>query len=300
MWYSTAKPLRAKFVCSTATLDADPAARAEYDELRRLFGGLNAAQQTVAPEGLLAEVLSKVPGPAHAASIGCANFLRGGVYLFQIRCGGGKKDRPIRAARTQRSFQGEHNMRKADMSEQTNKTKFWIGGAIVVVALVVASRYFDIPSSHDMSGTIVPAQRSVAVQPGAGDVTGTGSDSSQTGLQSAQIGATSDAAIDAARSDAAKSDAARLDAARNDASRSDAARLDSAKSDAAKADAARLDAAKADAMKSDAAKFDAAKSDAMKADAAKFDAAKSDAMKVGCRQVRRGQKGCHAVRRSKG
>jgi anti-sigma factor RsiW len=257
-------------------LAADPAACTEYEELRRLFEGLNAIRKTAPPEGLLAEVLAKMPRQ-HTRHRRLRQLSSRWRVLISdsIRL----RERSLnRVMGTQRDFQGEHNMRNKVMSEQKSKRTLWIGGGIAVVALIIAWRFFDIPASNDMSGTIAPAHRSVAEQPGASDVTG--SAAGQAGSPSAQAGATADAAIDAARSDAAKSDAAKFDAAKSDAAKADAARFDAAKSDAAKADAARFDAAKSDAAKADAARFDAAKSDAAKADAARFDAAKSDAAKA--------------------
>ena len=250
-------------------LATDPAALTEYEELRRLFEGLNAARKADPPEGLLAGVLAKMP--------------RRRARRHRLRQLSSRWRVLISDSRTQRDFQGEHNRRNAVMSGQSSKRNLWIGGGIAVLALIVASRYFDVPASRDMSGTIAPAQRSVAAQPGAGDVTGTGV--GQADSSSSAAGTTVDAAIDAAKSDAAKSDAARVDAAKADAAKADASRFDAAKADAMKADAARFDSAKADAMKADAARFDSAKADAMRADAAKadagrFDAAKSDAAKA--------------------
>ncbi len=45
-------------------LAADPAARAEFDELRRLFDGLAGVPKEFPPEGLYASVMANVPRPA--------------------------------------------------------------------------------------------------------------------------------------------------------------------------------------------------------------------------------------------
>jgi len=115
------------------------------------------------------------------------------------------------------------------MSEQpsglSSKRKLWIGAGVAAVAIVVAARYFDLPPSHDMSGTIAPANRSVAAQPGAGDVNGTSTTDAQTTQNGVVAGSSDSAARDAAgRADSAARDAAARDSAARDA----AARSDSA------------------------------------------------------------------------
>ena len=53
-------------------LAADPAARAHYDELRRLFDDLHRVPKAYPPEGLVASVLANIPqNPLSAGS--CAN-----------------------------------------------------------------------------------------------------------------------------------------------------------------------------------------------------------------------------------
>ena len=104
----------------------------------------------------------------------------------------------------------------------SRKPKLWIGAGIAVIATVLVARYFDFPPQMGTQGTIAPAKRFVAEQPGAGDVNGGQSDPSR----SVPPGSTDDAAHDAASNsvkDAASNsvkDAASnsvRDAARNDA-----------------------------------------------------------------------------------
>jgi len=100
----------------------------------------------------------------------------------------------------------------------SRKPKLWIGAGIAVVAIVLVARYFDFPPQSDTQGTIAPAKRFVAEQPGAGDVNGGQSDAARSALP-ASTGASDSAARDAAKDairDASK-DASR-DAAK-DASR---------------------------------------------------------------------------------
>ena len=152
-------------------LAADPDARAEYEELRRLFEGLNSIRTTAPPDGLIAGVLAQMPR-RHPRR----HRLRQLSSRWRVLISDSNRLRdktPNRVTRTQRDFQGEHNIRNAVMSGQTSKRKLWIGAGIAVAALIIASRYLDFPPSSDMSGTIVPANRTVAAQPGAGDMTGT-------------------------------------------------------------------------------------------------------------------------------
>jgi hypothetical protein len=272
-------------------LAADPAARAEYEELQRLFEGLNATRAGALPEGLLAGVLAQMPR-RHTRR----HRLRQLSSRWRVLLSDSNRLRdktPNRMARTPRDFQGEHNIRNAVMSGQTSKRKLWIGGGIAVAALIIASRYLDFPPSQDMSGTIAPAHRSVAEQPGAGDVTGAAA--GQAGSPSPEAAATADAARDSARDasrDAAKDAAAAKDASRDAAKDAAAARdasRDAAKDAAAAKDASRdasRDAAKdasRDAAK-DAAKDAAAARDAAK-DAAKDAAAARDAAKDASRDA---------------
>jgi anti-sigma factor RsiW len=258
-----------------AVLAADPAARTEYEQLQRLFAGLNSPRNAALPEDLVAGVLDKMPRHPRDHRVSQLSS-RWRVFRSDLTRSRGRT--PTRVSRPHRDFPVELNTRNANMNEKTKNRALWIGGGIAVVVLIIVSKSFDNPSTQDISGTIAPAHRAVAQQPGAADVTS--STAGQSGSSSTPAGASADAAIDAARSDAAKADAARFDAAKADAAKADAARFDAAKADAAKADAAKFDAAKRDAIKADAAKFDAAKSDAAKLDAAKADAAKANAAKA--------------------
>jgi anti-sigma factor RsiW len=146
-------------------LATDTEARAEYEALRCLFEGLNAMSKAVLPEGMVAETLARIPSRPKVRHRLRQLSSRWRVFVSDSRRPRTKS--PARGARTQRNFQGEHNNRNADM----NKRNLWIGAGVAAVAVIVASRYFDFPSSSDMSGTIAPANRSVAAQPGAADMT---------------------------------------------------------------------------------------------------------------------------------
>ncbi len=84
----------------------------------------------------------------------------------------------------------------------SSKRKVWVGGAIALAALVLVARYLDFPPTREAAGTIAPAKRSVAEQPGASDVNGTGqSDTLPTQPGSANA---SDASRDAVRDASSK------------------------------------------------------------------------------------------------
>jgi hypothetical protein len=246
----------------------DPDARAQFDELERLFAGLNTMPKALPPEGLVAAVLAKLPRQHRRRDR--LHQLSSRWRVLSLDSGRAQRSDPIRTSRTQGISHYKSIRRNRDMSGPSvfsRKPKLWIGAGIAVVAIVLVARYFDLPPQKDSEGTIAPAKRFVAEQPGAGDVNGGQSDASRSALPAA-----TDASVDAAARDASKdairgakdaSAAARQDAsaaARQDASA--AARQDAkaaARQDASAA--ARQDAsaaARQDA--SAAARNDAARS----------------------------------------
>jgi anti-sigma factor RsiW len=145
-------------------LATDPEARAEYEALRCLFDGLNAMPKAVPPQGMIAETLARIPSrPRRPHRL---RQLSSRWRVFVSDSTRLREKSPIRGARTQRNFQGEHN-RNANM----NKGTLLIGVGVAAVAVIAAAYHFDFPPSGDMSGTIAPAVRSVAAQPGAADMT---------------------------------------------------------------------------------------------------------------------------------
>ena len=230
-------------------LAADPAARARFDDLKRLFDGLSGVPKAFPPEGLVASVIARLP-PASARRDGSHQpFSQSGVIRqtsTEVEIPGripGDSEQVHRLSQPGPSFRGDN------MSEQKigSKRKVWIGVSIAVAAVVVASQYVDFPpSGKDVSGTIVPAVRYQAAQPTAADVK---VGDTTAGSGSAGSPAAAGNAADAARGDASRGDAARGDAARGDAARGDAARGDAARGDAARGDAARGDASRGDAAK---------------------------------------------------
>ncbi len=226
----------------------DPEARAQFGELARLFAGLNTMPKALPPEGLAAAVLAKLPRQHRRRDR--LRQLSSRWRVLSVDSGRAQGSDPKRTPRTQRHSQYKSIRRNRDMSGPnifSRKPKLWIGAGIAVIATVLVARYFDFPPQKGTEGTIAPAKRFVAEQPGAGDVNGGQSEASRSAPS------TGDAAGDAGRLNA--SAAARQDAsaaARQDASA--AARQDA--SAAARQDASA--AARQDA--SAAARNDAARS----------------------------------------
>ena len=60
-------------------LAANPAARAEYDELRQLFDALSRVPKAYPPEGLVASVMARASAASAGPQAASANFSRGPV-----------------------------------------------------------------------------------------------------------------------------------------------------------------------------------------------------------------------------
>jgi len=153
-------------------LAADPAARAEFDELKRLFDDLAGVPKAYPPEGLVSSVM---------ASLSQQTRSNAGVhqpFAAPREIGSTFRDAPDsgsgRSARNSGDSQRWPNFRSNEMSEQKSgsKRKIWIGGAIAAAAVVlVMSSGIDFPpGTKDTSGTIVPATRYKAPQNTAEDV----------------------------------------------------------------------------------------------------------------------------------
>src|SRR5260370_25243784 len=154
-------------------LGDDPEARAQFDELERLFAGLNSMPKAVPPDGLVAAGLAKLPRQHRRR-----DRLRQLPSRWRVLSVDSKRalgSDPNRSSRTQRNFQYKSIRRNRDMSGPSifsRKPKLWIGAGIAVVAIVLVARYFDFPPQMCTQGTIAPAKRVVAEQPRAGAVNG--------------------------------------------------------------------------------------------------------------------------------
>ena len=135
-------------------LESDPQARAEFEDIERLFQALEGVPMEYAPEGLVAAVSATLPTPPVASRDARQLSSRSRVFG------------------TTRSF--DSNTRRLFMTEKNSSIfgnrKMWVGIGVAAAVVVVAQYGFDFPRSQDVSGTIVPAQRFRAAQNGSEDV----------------------------------------------------------------------------------------------------------------------------------
>ena len=159
-------------------LAADSGARSRFEELQRLFDGLESIPQPFPPEGLVASVMANIPQIPLPGRHSDQLLPRRGVIgpdTNQIRGTG-----PGQRTESPSFFQPWAFFRSAIMSEQnggfSNKRKIWIGGAIAAAAAVVAFSTLVQPTTDgkDTAGTIMPAQRYQAPQSAVQDVGGPG------------------------------------------------------------------------------------------------------------------------------
>jgi hypothetical protein len=258
-------------------LAEDPEARAQFDELERLFAGLNTMPKALPPEGLLDAVLAKLPRQHRRRDR--LRQLSSRWRVLSVDSGRAQRSDPNRTSRTQRNSHNKSIGRSRDMSGPnifSRKPTLWIGAGIAVVAVVVAVRYFDIPPPLETQGTIAPAKRFVADQPGAGDVNGGQSDASRSAVPDTTSASVDGAARDGASRDGASRDGAVRDgASRDGASRNGAAR-DGASRDGASKDGAAHDGASRDGASKDGAARDGASRDGASKDGAARDGASRD------------------------
>jgi hypothetical protein len=155
-------------------LAADPAARARYQGLERLFGELRRVPQVRPPAGLADAVLQRIVRRPQRPGRLRQLLSRSRVFgLESVQSGRGAPGNSTWTHRVSRPGQSSGGEK---MSEQANSSignrKIWIGTGVAAAA-VVFGVYFssDFPTSKEAtSGTIAPAQRFRAEQPTAGDV----------------------------------------------------------------------------------------------------------------------------------
>jgi anti-sigma factor RsiW len=140
-------------------LAADPAARAEFEDWKRLFEALHAVPDEHTPEGLVASITSAMPEAPRAPGAGNQPFPGRRVLghtLFGI-----SRRIPTRSV---------------TMTEQSSRRIFahrkaWLGAGIAAAAAVVVAQIaFDFPLPKDVVGTVIPAQRYRAAQNGSEQV----------------------------------------------------------------------------------------------------------------------------------
>jgi anti-sigma factor RsiW len=155
-------------------LAADPAARTEFDQLRRLFDGLSRVPKAFPPEGLVAAVMANIPQNSPPQGRPDQLSLRSRVIgLVWMKARGTS---PGKSATELPAHQPGIYLREWKMNEQNSsplrKRNVLIGGAIAVAAALVALSYtIDFPpGAQNTVGTIVPAQRFHAAQPTAQEI----------------------------------------------------------------------------------------------------------------------------------
>ncbi len=140
-------------------LAAEPAARAEFEDWKRLFEALGAVPKEHAPEGLVASITSAMPEAPGSA--GVANQPFPGRRVLGHTSSGISSRVPTRSV---------------TMTEQSSRRIFahrkaWLGGGIAAAAAVVVAQIaFDFPLPKDVVGTVIPAQRYRAAQNGSEQV----------------------------------------------------------------------------------------------------------------------------------
>jgi len=140
-------------------LAADPAARGEFEEWKRLFEALDAMPKEHAPEGLVAAITSAMPQAPGAP--GAANQPFPGRRVLGYTLFGISPRVPIRSA----------TMTEQSSSRIFAHRKAWLGAGIAAAAAVVVAQIaFDFPVAKDVVGTVVPAERYRAAQNGSEQV----------------------------------------------------------------------------------------------------------------------------------
>lgn len=263
-------------------LATDPAARAEFESLQVLFTSLGDIPPHNPPEGMHARVMAAVDAAAHR----CAR--RGRRQLFSLSRVFGSAPR-VGASRT-----SEHSttfIRSQDMSKLSSSLlgnrRLWIGGATAAAALVVWQLGFNQwPQEKDVMGTIAPAERYRAPQPGAADIkveAPTAAATSRDAKPPVEVVEKSSAqatAADRTKADHATADKAKLDLATGERAKTDLAAADRATTERATADRATADRATADRATAERASADRAAADRAVQKAAELAAEKAAAART--------------------
>jgi anti-sigma factor RsiW len=140
-------------------LAAEPAARAEFEDWKRLFQALDAMPKEHAPEGLVASITSAMPEAPGAPGAASQPF-PGRRVLGHTLFGISRRDPTRSVTMTEQSSRRIFAHRKA-----------WLGAGIAAAAAVVVAQIaFDFPLPKDVVGTVIPAQRYRAAQNGSEQV----------------------------------------------------------------------------------------------------------------------------------
>ena len=154
-------------------LASDASARQRFEQMQRIFMGLEAIPEANPPGGFADRVMER---------IALRPQRRGGLLqLFGSSRVIGRRESPSARGRipgipaavhpgTRQGHTSGENRMTTQKQGSTSK-RIWIGSGVAAAA-VLAGVYFmtDIPPSSDTSGTLAPAQRYKAAQPTGGDV----------------------------------------------------------------------------------------------------------------------------------
>jgi hypothetical protein len=180
-------------------IEADPAVRARFEEVQRVFAMLEAVPDVDPPAGLVESILGRAKVRGVRPEISRQPLARPNVIAAYP--GDARAIRPSRSTRGNWVSTLVHFLKEIGMNEQnpgflgTNRGKLLVTAGVAAVALVAISTVIDFPvGGTSTTGTIVPATRHVAPQNSAGDI--------NIGLPPA-VTATPGAATQAASTDAA-------------------------------------------------------------------------------------------------
>jgi anti-sigma factor RsiW len=154
-------------------LAADPAARTEFEQLKRVFEGLRDIPQAFPPEGLVASVLANIPQNASTRPRPDQLSSRSRVIGSATKEARGTS--PGKSVKGMPVYQPAPHSREWNMNEQSSGSRrrnVWIGSGIAMAAALIALAYtIDFPpGAQNVVGTIVPAQRFKAAQPAMDDI----------------------------------------------------------------------------------------------------------------------------------
>jgi anti-sigma factor RsiW len=181
-------------------------AKREFDQLARVFDVLARAPRPFAPEGLIASVLANIPQSAPRDGQGRQLFSASRVNR-RNRIGSRSAesgdfvdvDRPGGRG----NFIGVSTM-SGTSGNPAGKRKFIMTGIAIAVAAAIVGYAVDFPpTGRDTAGTITPAERYRATQPGAQDVKLDGVQVGTTGGSSSQAGGGPTAGTNAGNTNAA-------------------------------------------------------------------------------------------------
>jgi hypothetical protein len=251
-------------------LSQDRVARAEYEDLRRLFTGLNTMPKQLPPEDLLSRVTARIPPARRRSDWRSQLFSRLRVLqLLSKQAWASTAGQPDKTRPVSRFEISSRNDKMSTDKGLFTKRIVWIGAGVAAAAVVVATRFFDIPPNSAI-GTIVPAQRFEATQPGAGDVNGS------VGAGSTQAGAVIDAAADRASADRSSADRSSADRSSADRSSADRSSADRSSADRSSADRSSADRSSADRSSADRLSADRSSADRSSADRSSADRSSAD------------------------